>query len=283
MMRFKKILMMRVFLMLMLLLASINIFASNKTKATADTFCITNHDIHRLLSEDYINKNGDIKQKYFAELKNGIINEDIPKKAHISKSDHTYVGDANQNNITVGLYLIVKKGQSRIVRDVNGKKTCNIIPSSSLHATNSFAALPQNNEVTCVQRILKVKDGDTFDYLDCNGSIHTVRMAGIDTPEKGQPFANKAKEKLSTLLKSGKITMLRTGSGNHHRLAMEVFVDGIDINLELVKCGLAWREPHFDKSGKYIRAEAEAKKAKLGLWSDPTSIAPWEYRASKKK
>lgn len=273
----------RIIMTLITLIASINIFAANNAKAIADTFCITNHDIQRLLSEDYVNKNGDLKQKYYAELKNGVTSKDIPKKAHISKSDYTYVGDANKSDITVGLYLIVKKGQSRIVRGVNGKKTCKFLPTPNIHTSNSFAALPHNNDVTCVQQILKVKDGDTFDYLDCNGEIHTVRMAGIDTPEKGQPFANKAKEKLSTLLKSGKITMLRTGSGNHHRLAMEVFVDGIDVNLELVKCGLAWREPRFDKSGKYIQAEAEAKRAKIGLWSDPTSIAPWEYRASKKK
>lgn len=273
----------RILMTLITLIASINIFAANNAKAIADTFCITNHDIQRLLSEDYVNKNGNLKQKYYAELKNGVTRKDIPKKAHISKSDYTYVGDANKSNITVGLYLIVKKGQSRIVRGVNGKKTCKFLPTQNMHTSNSFAALPQNNDVTCVQQILKVKDGDTFDYLDCNGEIHTVRMAGIDTPEKGQPFANKAKEKLSTLLKSGKITMLRTGSGNHHRLAMEVFVDGIDVNLELVKCGLAWREPRFDKSGKYIQAEAEAKRAKIGLWSDPTSVAPWEYRASKKK
>lgn len=259
------------------LLSSINITAANdtktNTKAIADTFCITNHDIISLLTEDYISKKGNLKQKYYAELKSGIIDKDIPKKAYISKSDHTYVGDANKNNITVGLYLIVKKGQSRIVRDVDGRKSCKILPS-----TTSFAALPHSEDVTCVQRILKVKDGDTFDYLDCNGAIHTVRIAGIDTPEKGQPFANKAKEKLSSLLHSGKITLLRTGSGNHKRLAMEVYVDGIDVNLEMVKCGLAWREPRFDRSGKYIQAEEDAKKAKLGLWSDPTSIAPWEYR-----
>lgn len=273
----------RVFIALMTtLLSSINIIAANDTKTNtkmvADTFCITNHDIISLLTEDYISKKGNLKQKYYAELKNGIIDKDIPKKAYISKSDHTYVGDANKNNITVGLYLIVKKGQSRIVRDVDGRKSCKILPS-----TTSFAALPHNKDVTCVQRILKIKDGDTFDYIDCNGVIHTVRMAGIDTPEKGQPFANKAKEKLSSLLHSGNITLLRTGSGNHKRLAMEVFVDGIDVNLELVKCGLAWREPRFDKSGKYIQAEEDAKKAKLGLWSDPSSIAPWEYRANKRK
>ena len=90
-----------------LLLTTINITAANdtktNTKSIADTFCITNHDIISLLTEDYINKKGDLKQKYFAELKNGIINKDIPKKAYISKSDHTYVGDANKNNITVGL------------------------------------------------------------------------------------------------------------------------------------------------------------------------------------
>lgn len=264
----------KIIIVLTALIVSINVYAAN---VEADTFCITNLDIQRLTSENYISKKGEIKQKYFAELKSGNISKGIPKKAYISKSDHTYVSDANKNKITVGLYLIVKKGQSRIARDVKGKKECKVLPHS-----NTFSELPQNNDETCVQKVLKVKDGDTFDYLDCNGVIHTVRLAGIDTPEKRQPFANKAKEKLSSLLSSGKIIMLRTGSGNHKRLAMEIFVNGTDVNLEMVKLGLAWREPRFDKSGKYIEAENEAKKAKLGLWSDNSSIAPWEYRANKK-
>ena len=80
----------RIFIVLMTtLLSSINIIAANDTKTNtkmvADTFCITNHDIISLLTEDYISKKGNLKQKYYAELKSGIIDKDIPKKAYISR------------------------------------------------------------------------------------------------------------------------------------------------------------------------------------------------------
>lgn len=42
-------------------------------------------------------------------------------------------------------------------------------------------------------KVVGVKDGDTLSVL-CDGSAKTVRLAGIDCPEKGQPYCTKAKQ-----------------------------------------------------------------------------------------
>lgn len=41
--------------------------------------------------------------------------------------------------------------------------------------------------------VVKVADGDTITVLDSNKDQHRVRIAGIDAPEKGQPFGNAPK------------------------------------------------------------------------------------------
>jgi len=38
--------------------------------------------------------------------------------------------------------------------------------------------------------VVKVADGDTITVLDSNKEQHRIRLAGIDAPEKRQPFGN---------------------------------------------------------------------------------------------
>jgi endonuclease YncB( thermonuclease family) len=38
--------------------------------------------------------------------------------------------------------------------------------------------------------VVKITDGDSITVLDSNREQHKVRIAGIDAPEKGQPFGN---------------------------------------------------------------------------------------------
>ena len=52
-----------------------------------------------------------------------------------------------------------------------------------------------------------------------------------------------------------------------------------DVALELLKMGLAWYLPKFaPKRQDYREAEAEARKAKRGLWSDEKPVAPEIWR-----
>ena len=70
--------------------------------------------------------------------------------------------------------------------------------------TNLYAALvlalacTANAEIV-TGRVVGVADGDTITVLDADKVQHKIRLAGIDAPEKKQPFGNRSKESLSEL------------------------------------------------------------------------------------
>jgi micrococcal nuclease len=63
-----------------------------------------------------------------------------------------------------------------------------------------------------------------------------------------------------------------------------VFVDDLDVNLELVRRGLAWWYRQYSPKDKELApAEEEARKAKRGLWADAKPIPPWEWRKGRRE
>jgi len=48
--------------------------------------------------------------------------------------------------------------------------------------------------------VVNVADGDTITVLDSDKVQHRVRIAGIDAPEKGQPFGNASRKRLGDLV-----------------------------------------------------------------------------------
>jgi micrococcal nuclease len=61
--------------------------------------------------------------------------------------------------------------------------------------------------------------------------------------------------------------------GNHGRLLAYVFLDGKNLNLDLVRQGLSPYYTKYGKSEKYDAqfraAEKQARKEKLNIWGDP--------------
>jgi micrococcal nuclease len=63
-----------------------------------------------------------------------------------------------------------------------------------------------------------------------------------------------------------------------------ILPDGRNLNRELVKAGLAWSYRQYARHDRELeRLEAEARKAKRGLWADSNPIPPWEWRRSQRK
>ncbi len=62
-----------------------------------------------------------------------------------------------------------------------------------------------------------------------------------------------------------------------------VYYDGEDVNLQMVRAGLAWHykeyggEQSCSQRWQYSKAESRARSDRLGLW-DGESIAPWVLR-----
>jgi hypothetical protein len=66
----------------------------------------------------------------------------------------------------------------------------------------------------------------------------------------------------------------------YERTVAEVILpDGRSMNHEMVRQGMAWRYRRYaPRDTELARLEAAAKTARIGLWSQPNPVPPWEWR-----
>lgn len=85
--------------------------------------------------------------------------------------------------------------------------------------------------------VVSVLDGDTIEVLH-NTHPERIRLHGIDCPEKGQAFGNKAKHVVSAFMFRKEVTLQTYGIDKYGRTIADVFLlDGTNVNRELVKNG----------------------------------------------
>ena len=114
-----------------------------------------------------------------------------------------------------------------------------------------------------------VVDGDSLKLGEQN-----VRLAHIDAPEYYQTCKRadkstyncgiKAREKLESLLKLGELSCKTVGRDIYNRDMSECFAGRTNINLEMVRSG--WAVVYKSRDAVYLEAQADAKRAKLGIW-----------------
>lgn len=126
-------------------------------------------------------------------------------------------------------------------------------------------------------KVVGVSDGDTLTVMR-SGKGEKVRLHGIDAPEKTQAFGEKARQFTSAACFGKDARVVVHDTDRYGRTVGEVWVGGVCHNLALVKAGFAWHYRQYSKDEAYAQAEAEARKAKAGLWKDANPVAPWEFR-----
>ena len=95
-------------------------------------------------------------------------------------------------------------------------------------------AAAQEPGQTITGEVVVVKDGDTIDVM-YGGRAMTVRLHGIDAPEKGQPFGNNAKQAASRYA-FDRVARVRVADVDRYgRLVGEVTVAGGELNAMLVR------------------------------------------------
>lgn len=146
----------------------------------------------------------------------------------------------------------------------------------------SLQSAPQINQLILKVKVIGVKDGDTIEVLYYQLPI-VIRLEHIDAPEKKQPFGTVSKQKLSDLCFGKIVTIVSNGKkGNYDsrgRMIAEIYVnEKTCLNKEMLKAGLAWHYKKYSKSEEYAQLEDVARKNKVGLWSDKTQVAPWNFR-----
>jgi endonuclease YncB( thermonuclease family) len=137
-------------------------------------------------------------------------------------------------------------------------------------------------------KVIGVADGDTITILTADHQQHKIRLAGIDAPEKGQPFGTRSKQTLSQMVYGQPAIVEYSKRDRYGRIVGRVEVDGRDVNLDQLREGSAWvylqyiRElPKTDRR-LYLDAEELARNGSLGLWHDRQPEPPWEWRKARR-
>lgn len=137
-----------------------------------------------------------------------------------------------------------------------------------------------------IGKIIHVTDGDTLTVRTAQPLDYRIRINGIDAPEKGQGYGDRAKRNLEILALNKEARLDCYKTDKYRRKVCRVFVDGKDIGLEQVRVGAGWwyreyaNEQTLAERGAYGNAETEARAGHLGLWYDKGPMPPWEWRVS---
>ena len=137
--------------------------------------------------------------------------------------------------------------------------------------------------------VTEVYDGDTIKVKGYGTEIR-LRLAGIDAPEIcknrmgfEQRYSKEASEYLSHLVLNKTIEIQGHGYVNIDLMLGTVFLDGRNINLEMVQAGLA--EVYRGESPKdlnldpFFKAQLESREAKKGIWTQgDVYVSPGVWR-----
>ena len=138
------------------------------------------------------------------------------------------------------------------------------------------AAAPAATEIDPAQpvlrgRVTRVVDGDTI-RVDLAGIEERVRYIGIDTPERGQPYASEATRANAALVEDETVE-LRFDVDRRDRygrmLAYVHLADGTMVNARLVELGFAQVltvPPNVEHQARFLALERAAREAERGLW-----------------
>ena len=112
--------------------------------------------------------------------------------------------------------------------------------------------------------VIRVIDGDTIET-----NQGTVRLLGINSPEKNKPYFKESKKFLSQI-ENKTIYLIKEGKdkGKYKRLLRYVIYNNRNLNIELVEQGLAntYMIDNLAYKYKLQRAQLNAQKQKLGIW-----------------
>lgn len=134
---------------------------------------------------------------------------------------------------------------------------------------------------TITGKVISVADGDTITILTQQHEQIKIRLSAVDTPEGNQAYGNKAKAFTSFLVKGKNVSIEPETIDKYGRTVAMVFVNGLNLNKEIVANGQGWVYRKYCKGAfcdEWLEMEKKAREAKIGLWADKDPTPPWEWR-----
>lgn len=126
--------------------------------------------------------------------------------------------------------------------------------------------------------VIAVLDGDTVLVARGSGRPVKVRLAGIDAPEKAQEYGVESRKSLLEMVLRKQVQISSKAVDDYGRLVAEISVDGLSINHEQVRRGMAWDYSRFHGNRELLALQREARQARRGLWAGEAIIEPAQWR-----
>lgn len=138
-------------------------------------------------------------------------------------------------------------------------------------------------------KILDIHDGDSIKIEYQQSSLH-VRLNFIDAPELEQkPWGEKARQKLSSLIKECKeeLILQKSGTDQYGRILAELFCGKESLNQKMITTGFATvyiyaKFQNRAQKRNYLNSIRLARLHRRGFWLSGI-INPYHWRAAHKK
>jgi endonuclease YncB( thermonuclease family) len=144
------------------------------------------------------------------------------------------------------------------------------LPSATPTSSTCYSGVPE------VATVVEVVDGDTI-QVQKDGQVFTVRYIGMDASD--EPGANPGTQGNTELVSGKEVTLYKDESetDDFGRLLRYVIVNGVFVNLELVKRGLAIAAsypPDTACDTELAAADAQARTLQYGMWQPTETSHP---------
>jgi endonuclease YncB( thermonuclease family) len=117
--------------------------------------------------------------------------------------------------------------------------------------------------------VVKVLDGDTIEVKNCNDKIVRIHLYGVEAPRISQYYGKQCAKYFSGLVRNRSVRVINVGRDALGRMRSFVWVDGMNVNEEMVKAGYAWVSNPVGLSRsceKWMDMQTAARENKSGLW-----------------
>ncbi|MDD2914715.1 MAG: thermonuclease family protein [Gallionella sp.] len=151
----------------------------------------------------------------------------------------------------------------------------NLLRALICFAWLGIAGVAQGAEFTA--KVLAVLDGDTVLVLRNNRPVK-VRLVEIDAPEKAQTFGETSRRSLSDMVLGKQVQVSSQAMDKYGRMVAHLGLDGLDVNAEQIRRGMAWEYSHFHGNKELVALQEEAMQVPRGLWALSDPMSPWEWR-----
>lgn len=166
---------------------------------------------------------------------------------------------------------------------ISGMASAQAAPAPSVVAPQVAAAPTVVTKVAPKQRVkvTGIVDGDTI-KVRIGSKTERVRIIGIDTPERGQCYYQKAASRMQSLAQSRYVRIERDYSqanrDRYGRLLRHVHLSDGRVAAKVMIAGGFGREYTYGKAYRYrssfLTAQRSAKAKRLGIWGSACKPAP---------